>query len=93
MSTIADVLKDSKKVDEMSKLIFSAIDFQNDGFLDFYELKHLIKDMSDQLSLPCPTDKEIKYAFDVMDTSKNGAISKNEFKAVIKQILELMSDR
>lgn len=88
--SIKDILNDEAKLNEVAKLAFDGVDTDKSGFVDEKELETLMKTMASDLGIQPPSPKEIKEAFDAMDTDKNGKITLGEFKALVRQILELM---
>lgn len=89
--SVKDILADEKKLTEVAKVAFDGVDTDGNGFVDEKELFNLMKNMATELGIPEPTEKDVKDAFKAMDADKNGKVTLDEFKVLVRQILELMA--
>lgn len=89
--SVKDILADDKKLTEVAKVAFDGVDTDGNGHVDEKELFSLMKNMATELGIPEPTEKDVKDAFKAMDTDKNGKVTLDEFKVLVRQILELMA--
>lgn len=68
--------KEIQAATEKCKGIFNVLDADNSGFIDESELKNALRELGEYLD-----DEEIKACLAVVDTSKDGKISLDEFTA------------
>mmetsp|Transcript_924 Transcript_924/g.1194 ORF Transcript_924/g.1194 Transcript_924/m.1194 type:complete len:128 (+) Transcript_924:2-385(+) len=71
----------NKEVMEM----IGSVDDNSDGSIDFDEFVQLMGSRSDP-------DQELREAFDVFDTDKNGSISRSELKGLMVKLGQNLSD-
>lgn len=72
--------------------VFQSADKDNSGFIDQSELKKLLTEISGMLGISPPTDKETKDELKRLDINKDGKISKEEFRKLVKELCILICD-
>ena len=87
---IEQFLTDEKKLKDITKKAFDAVDLDNSGFLERNELELIMRNVSIDLGVQKPTDKEIDDVMKELDKNNDGRLSVDEFQILIEQILEMM---
>mmetsp|Transcript_24811 Transcript_24811/g.30498 ORF Transcript_24811/g.30498 Transcript_24811/m.30498 type:complete len:119 (+) Transcript_24811:255-611(+) len=64
---------------ELDKL-FELFDEEGDGFISFENLKHIAMEVGKKL-----TDEQLHEMIDAADNDRDDALSRNEFKAIIRK--------
>lgn len=85
--SIKNILYNDKKLEKISKIVFSSIDKDGSGLLDQKELFIVIQSIYEDLRLKLPSKKELKDIFKLLDRNKSGTINVIEFKTLIKCFL------
>ena len=90
-ASIEQFLHDKKKLQDITKKAFDAVDLDNSGYLERNEVEVVMKNVAADLGVQKPSDKEIDDVIKELDKNNDGRLSVDEFQVLIEQILEMMS--
>jgi calmodulin len=90
---IRGILRDDRKLLEVAKAAFDAVDSDRSGFIDEPELKVVMTSVANDIGMDQPSDGDVRDVLRELDTNRDGRISLEEFKVLIKQVLELMANQ
>mgnify|MGYP000211461480 FL=1 len=90
---INEILNSQEKVQEIAKAAFDAVDADGSGFIDEPELKQVMTSVASDIGMDTPTDSDVADVLRELDTNRDGKISLEEFKVLIRQVLELMASQ
>ncbi|OMJ66381.1 hypothetical protein SteCoe_32507 [Stentor coeruleus] len=90
---IQAILRDERKLHEIAKAAFDAVDNDHSGFIDEPELKTVMCSVAGDIGMDQPSDSDVRDVLRELDTNRDGRISLDEFKVLIKQVLELMANQ
>lgn len=65
---------------------FSDADTDKSGYVEKSELAEVLKGLHFGLGIPAPTQDDIDKELKRLDTNKDGKISKNEFRVLVKDL-------
>ena len=77
---------DQKTFDEMVEATFKNADLNNNSTIERDELAIILKSVYGTLGLSPPEESEIDQEFKRLDTNEDGRLSKEEFKALVKDL-------
>lgn len=72
---------------------FSDADLDKSGFVERAELAILLKSIHATLNIPAPTEEEINNELKRLDLNKDGKISKEEFRTLVKDLAMFTIDQ
>jgi Ca2+-binding EF-hand superfamily protein len=72
---------------------FKDADINNSGFIEKNELFILLNKIRKNLDIPSATEKDVNNELNRLDTNKDGKISKNEFRELVKEIIMFSIDQ
>mmetsp|Transcript_20442 Transcript_20442/g.38268 ORF Transcript_20442/g.38268 Transcript_20442/m.38268 type:complete len:96 (-) Transcript_20442:7925-8212(-) len=87
---IRQILADDTKLNEVVKAAFESVDTDGSGYIDAPELKKVMSSVAGDIGMPEPSDADVLEVMQELDANNDGKISEDEFKVLIKQVLELM---
>ena len=87
---IEAILKDDSKLNEIAKAAFESVDADGSGYIEEAELKVVMSSVARDIGMPQPSDSDVSEVLRELDTNRDGRVSKDEFKVLIRQVLELM---
>ena len=87
------ILRDERKLHEIAKAAFDAVDNDRSGFIDEPELKTVMCSVAGDIGMDQPSESDVREVLRELDTNGDGKISLEEFKVLIKQVLELMASQ
>ncbi|OMJ68835.1 hypothetical protein SteCoe_17464 [Stentor coeruleus] len=90
---IQAILRDDRKLHEIAKAAFDAVDSDHSGFIDEPELKQVMCSVASDIGMDQPTDSDVRDVLRDLDQNHDGRISLEEFKVLIRQVLELMANQ
>ncbi len=90
-ASIEQFLHDKKKLKDITKKAFDAVDLDNSGYLERNEVEVVMKNVAVDLGVQKPSDKEIDDVIKELDKNNDGRLSVDEFQVLIEQILEMMT--
>jgi len=71
-------------------LAFDAVDIDGNGALDKEELTEVMRNVASEMKVKAPTDGDIEAVLRELDEDFDGNVSKDEFMALIVQVLRKM---
>lgn len=89
---IEAILANEQKLNEVVLAAFNAVDSDGSGFIDEPELKTVMTGVARDIGMPEPSDSDVREVLRELDANKDGRISVDEFKVLIRQVLELMKE-
>ena len=90
VDSIKDILNDENKLNEITKTSFDIVDIDKSGTIDEFELEKILAQISSDMGADPPTREDVKDVLKYLDTDKSGKIDFEEFKVLIKDVLEVM---
>ena len=72
---------------------FADADLDKSGFVERAELAILLKSIHATLNIPAPTEEEINNELKSLDLNKDGKISKEEFRTLVKDLAMFTIDQ
>ncbi|CAG9321634.1 unnamed protein product [Blepharisma stoltei] len=90
---IQAILRDDRKLHDIAKAAFDAVDADQSGFIDEPELRTVMCSVAGDIGMDAPTDSDVRDVLRELDTNRDGRISLDEFKVLIRQVLELMASQ
>ena len=82
------LIDDPKKFDEFLTRLFKKKDVNNDGKLDYNEIKELLDIYFDKAS-----EQDLKIEFNKIDVNHDGELSLEEFKTMFKNVNDRLKKR
>ena len=89
---IQAILRDDRKLHEIAKAAFDAVDSDGSGSIDESELKTVMCSVAGDIGMDQPSDSDVREVLRELDVNRDGVISLEEFKVLIRQVLELMAN-
>ncbi len=89
---IRDILKNDKKFTEVAKVAFDSVDSDNSGQIDGSELEKVMIQIAADMGADPPSKDDVLEVMDHLDSDKSGKIDFEEFKVLIRDVLEAMLD-
>ena len=83
---------DEKVFSKVLDDIFGEIDEDKNGYIDREEMGKLLENLSQALESPTPTEEDITREMKKLDVNKDGKISKEEIRPIVKEIVLLTLD-
>ena len=77
---------DEKELNEMADKTFEETDLNHNNFIERNELAILLKSIYGTLGLPSPKEEEIDQEMKRLDKDKDGKLSKEEFKTLVRDL-------
>jgi Ca2+-binding EF-hand superfamily protein len=90
VNAIKDILQDKDKLDEITKIAFDSVDADKSGSIDSIELERVLAQISSDMGADPPTKEDVNEVLKYLDTDNSGKIEYDEFKVLIKDVLESM---
>lgn len=87
---IKDILSNEKKFNEVARLAFDSVDTDKSGQIDAQELEKVMVQIATDMGADPPTKEDVLEVLEHLDSDKSGKISFDEFKVLIKDVLEAM---
>jgi Ca2+-binding EF-hand superfamily protein len=87
---IKDILANEKKFTEVAKVAFDSVDMDKSGQIDSLELEKVMIQIATDMGADPPTKEDVQEVLEHLDTDKSGKISFEEFKILIRDVLEAM---
>lgn len=87
---IKDILSNEKKFNEVAKVAFDSVDTDKSGQIDAQELEKVMVQIATDMGADPPTKEDVLEVLEHLDSDKSGKISLDEFKVLIKDVLEAM---
>ena len=87
---IKDILSNEKKFNEVAKVAFDSVDTDNSGQIDASELEQVMIQISSDMGADAPSKEDVMQVLDHLDEDKSGKVNFDEFKVLIRNVLEAM---
>jgi Ca2+-binding EF-hand superfamily protein len=87
---IRDILSNEKKFTEVAKVAFDSVDSDKSGQIDGTELEKVMVQIANDMGAEPPTKEDVVEVLDHLDADKSGKIDFEEFKVLIRDVLEAM---
>ena len=87
------ILENEDKLNEITRVAFDNVNTSKSGEIDKEQLHLMINQICSDLSNELPTDKEIDEIFDYLDSNKKGSLSFEDFKILIKDVINSMVEQ
>ena len=84
------ILENEEKLNEITRVAFDNVNTNKSGEIDKEQLHSMINQICSDLSNELPTDKEMAEIFDYLDSKKKGTLSFDDFKILIKDVINSM---
>jgi Ca2+-binding EF-hand superfamily protein len=89
---IKDILGNEKKFNEVAKVAFDSVDTDKSGQIDGAELEKVMVQIAADMGADPPSKEDVMEVLEHLDADKSGKIDFEEFKVLIKDVLEAMLD-
>ena len=89
-SYIKSIVENEEALNQIADRAFKNVDKDNNQSIDEYELEKIMAQISNDMGAEPPTKEDVKEVLDSLDTDRNGTINFDEFKALIKDILNAL---
>ena len=87
---IKDILSNEKKFTEVARVAFDSVDTDKSGQIDGQELEKVMVQIAIDMGAETPTKEDVMEVLEHLDTDRSGKISFDEFKILIRDVLEAM---
>ena len=87
---IKALLNDEQKFTALATAAFNEVDADKSGKIDASELETLIGKFSGDIGLPPPPKEDVDGIFAALDTDQSGTLTIDEFKVLIRAVLEAL---
>ena len=87
---IKDILNNEKKFTEVAKVAFDSVDTDRSGQIDGNELEKVMVQIASDMGAEPPTKEDVMEVMEHLDEDKSGKIDFDEFKVLIRDVLEAM---
>ena len=84
------VLEDEEKLNEVVREAFNNVNTDKSGAITKSQLQSMMNQISNDLRYEIPPQNEVDEVFDYLDSKKQGALSFDDFKVLIKDVLKNM---
>lgn len=88
--SVREILEDDARLTALSREIFDVIDTNHSGTIDLPELKEALNEAAKQMDAPPPSDEEIQSILSSLDANSDRVVDPDEFKALVRQLLEAL---
>ena len=92
LNTIKYILTQKEKIKIVSDLAFDAVDLDENGSLDKFELSQIMKEVAHDMRVKAPTENDIEDILDELDEDNDHNVDKEEFVKLIVMVFEKMLD-
>ncbi len=89
---IQDILSNEKKFNEVAKVAFDSVDSDKSGQIDAQELEKVMSQIAGDMGADAPSKEDVMEVLEHLDSDKSGKISFDEFKVLIRDVLQAMLD-
>jgi Ca2+-binding EF-hand superfamily protein len=83
-------LNDEQKFNEFAQVTFTQADTDNNGQIDAAELELIWAKLAGEFGASAPAKENVVQTLEKFDSDKNGTISVDEFKPLLREILVAM---
>merc|ERR1711976_289281 len=89
---IRDILNSDKKFNEVARVAFDSVDTDKSGEIDSVELGKVMEQIAQDMKAEPPSTEDVMEVLEHLGSDKSGKISFEEFKILIRDVLEAMLD-
>ncbi len=89
---IGDILKSETKFNEVARVAFDSVDTDKSGQIDAEELEKVMTQIALDMGAEPPSKSDVIEVLEHLDSDKSGKISFDEFKVLIRDVLQAMVD-
>lgn len=90
MEEIKEILADEAKLNLVTKAVFDQVDADGSGQIDKHEFKQALHLVAGEAGLPVPTEEQVAAALNGLDADHSGTLSVDEFKNLVRALLEAL---
>ena len=90
---IQDILSNEKKFTEVAKVAFDSVDIDKSGQIDAQELEKVMGQIASDMGADAPSKEDVTEVLQHLDADNSGKISFDEFKVLIRDVLEAMIEQ
>ncbi len=87
---IGDILKSESKFNEVARVAFDSVDTDKSGQIDAEELEKVMTQIALDMGAEPPSKSDVIEVLEHLDSDKSGKISFDEFKVLIRDVLQAM---
>ena len=87
---IKEILNNERKFTEVAKVAFDSVDTDRSGQIDGDELEKVMVQIAFDMQADPPTKEDVLEVMEHLDSDKSGKIDFEEFKVLIRDVLEAM---
>ena len=87
---VKDILANEKTFNEVARVAFDSVDTDHSGQIDAIELEKVMSQIASDMGTEAPTKEDVMEVLQHLDTDQSGKISFEEFKVLIRDVLEAM---
>ena len=91
MAEFRAILDNAEQFNAVTAAVFGQVDADSSGSIDKGELRNAFNLIAAQAEIPPPSDADIEEAMKELDSDQSGTIDVEEFKVLIRQILEALA--
>lgn len=84
------IIADDSRLTEITKAAFDSVDTDGSGAIEENELKQVMQAVASDIGMSEPSDSDVSEVMKELDVNNDGKISLDEFKVLIKQVLDIM---
>lgn len=88
--SVTDILNDEAKFNDISRAAFDSVDTDRSGEIDAKELGKIMNQLAKETNTEAPSTDEVAEVLEALDEDKSGKISYEEFKVLIREVLQNM---
>ena len=92
MAEIDAIINDDQKLLDITKAVFAECDKNGDGTITRPELKEAMITVAAEAGMPEPGDFQVDEVLRALDTNRDGTLTIDEFKVLIRAVLIALKD-
>lgn len=92
MEEIKAILADEGKLHLVTKAVFDQVDEDGSGQIDKNEFKKAMHLVAGEAGLPLPTEEQVDSALRNLDADNSGTLSVDEFKKLVRALLQALAE-
>ena len=89
-ATVKQILASEEKLNDVARAAFDSVNTNKTGEINYSELEAVMIQVSKDLGTQPPSANDVNEVIKHLDTNKDGVISFDEFKVLIKDVLNAM---
>lgn len=92
MAEIDAIINDEQKLLDITRAVFAECDKSGDGKITRPELKEAMITVAGEAGMPEPGDHQVDEVLRALDTNRDGTLTLQEFKVLIRAVLIALKD-